>query len=179
MLSATHLVGFGDRRRAADGATYRFLILSIEEVTGTNNRVRTQDIEWWDGSSWQPTSKMTSATAPSPQEVAVDHAINGGNVGWNAYAGNSNEWVPNANASGSTLSPAPYITLDLGSGNEINPTKVRITPGANAPQAFTCYGSNDTTNALSSPSTATKTQLHQETGLSSGWTSGTAREFTF
>lgn len=165
------------------GAGYRYLLLEIVAVATNSFDVQIRDMDWWDPatSEWKPIAAMTTNSAPSPL-VAFATENSAGNDYFEAY--------DNDNASGSvystsqtpapTFSPAVWHSLDVGAGNEFSPTKFRLSPQDvnRAPQAFTCYGSNDA-NSMSTPSSATKTTLNTQTGLTTGWTAGTYREFTF
>lgn len=72
------------------------------------------------GSTWLPSSAMTTNSAPSPLVASADSEFSGLFQAWQAFDNNtSTRWT-------STNTSMPHhITIDLGAGNEITPNKVR------------------------------------------------------
>lgn len=170
---------------AAVVGPFRYLIF-INETNTAGIRIR--ELGWYDGSSWLPSSTMTSDSAPSPLQV-VYSSFNTF-PGWQAYdndTGGTSHWFSN------NTGDKP-IVLDLGAGNEITPTRIRIapyysSPTPEAPEDFSCYGSNDSDCFGSGPGVdsdiatdiagATTTLLGSFSPGTSGWTTPNYREFTF
>lgn len=124
-------------------SSYRFL--RIEGLATVQNESTIVELTWLENDSEYPTPKLTSTT--SYQATASTENSNA----WRAYDGTTNGWYVGFNY------PATN-TIDLGTGNEISPTGIKIK--ANAPNRgfkdFNIYGSNDNKNW---------DLLHAETGL--------------
>ena len=181
-LALTQLIGFGARRAAAGGG-YRYLALQLTSSSdATYARIR--EIEWGVGGTYHPATKMTSATAPSPQKVYRSSELT--YVAWKAYDGVSDTGSSSSHWLVADTSPR-VIIIDFGSGNLILPSTVRMKPYGDSPNtenwlAFSAYGSNDTAiETIANWSTASKTLLGSfSPGDASGtWTNNTWKEFTF
>lgn len=181
-LVLTNLIGFGGKR-SGGGTTYRYLAL---QLTSSSNATyaRIREIEWGVGGTYYPTSKMTSATAPSPQKVY--RSSEASYPAWKAYDGVSDTGTSSSHWLVADTSPR-VIILDLGSGYGITPTTVRMKPYGTSPNtdnwlAFSAYGSNDTAiETIANWSTAGKTLLGSFSPGDAGgtWTNDTWKEFTF
>ena len=110
-----------------------------------------------------PTSAMTANNAPSP---LVASASSG--TAWNAFDNNTAAAYWQLTSGGTT----GWIQLDLGAGNAIVPTAIKMAPrttGTRDTDEVSLYGSN--TGAFSGEETLIKAW----TGLAAGWTSGAYR----
>lgn len=163
------------------GGGYQYFILGFT-ACAASSRMRIGDVDYYDGSSWQPTTALTSNSGPSPLNAYASEAQNGTNVAWRAFDNNASttQWSTSqiANASGN-LSGTVYLVVDVGSANAFTPTQYRIAPYnvANYPRTWTLWGSTDGTS-LTDPAAATKVELDSQTGLTSGWATATFRTFT-
>ena len=121
MLQLNQLIGFGGRSQIT---AYRYFRLTIDKIktTGTTG----QPIYAWDlfdGTSWVATN-MTSNTAPSP---LVASCIDGSANAWRLHDGSLATFHQVAgNYVSQVKSPSDWHKIDLGSGNEITPTKIRV-----------------------------------------------------
>lgn len=146
--------------------TYRHLRLSL--LTPGIDLYELYEVEWMVGAMGYPTANMTGASAPSPL-VASASSANGSYPAWRAFDGSlaTRGWV---SAAGGTQ----HLTIDLGAGNGIAPTGVRMAPYdagyMRYPTAFEAQGSNDGSSW---------TTLYAASGLTTGWTHQTFRDFTF
>lgn len=157
--------------RGADAATtYRYLRLTMT-AGASGDYYELAEVQWMVSSTAYPTSSMTSNSAPSPL-VASASSTQSTYSAYLAFNGvvAARGWISN-NANPST----EWIKIDLGSGNGIAPTSIKIAPYATGgynryPTAFSCEGSNDNT---------TFTTLYSTSGVTTGWSNQTFREFTF
>ncbi|MRX46897.1 Ig-like domain-containing protein [Pedobacter puniceum] len=111
---------------------YRYL--RLRGLSAVELDITIQDITWLTGTTAHPTNKLTSDNGTVVANVGTN--------AWKAYdTGLTTGWAIAQNF------PA-QITIDLGSGNEINPTAIRIDASAanRAFSAFECLGSNDNIN---------------------------------
>lgn len=160
MLRVNHLTGF-NRRRAGGATTYRYLRLVVTNTHGATY-AGFYEIEYSPdaGTTWYPTSDMTSNTAPSPLVASVSNALSPF-LAWRAYDGSSAS-TTNLWSTDSGFSAGAYSTIDLGSGNGITPNRCRVTnynAGGVAdysPTEIKIYGSN--TGAFSGEETLISTQ---------------------
>lgn len=122
--------------------TYRYFRLDVSGSDG-GTRVRVGDLEIVAGGVDYPTSAMTSNTAPSPL-VASASSEDSPRDAWRAFNKTTGgdpeeEWW-------STAGAPQWVQIDLGSGNEIAPSSIKLTaPAANtqhAPSDFTLEASN-------------------------------------
>jgi hypothetical protein len=109
--------------------------------------LRVLEMQLFDGATQYPTSPMTTNTAPSPLVASASGSLTGfGDLDpWNAFnhSLSGNQWMGDGGA-------APrYLQIDLGSGNEIVPTSLKIAPdgavftgGGYYLTAFSLAGSN-------------------------------------
>jgi hypothetical protein len=127
-----------------NAAAYRYL--RLRGLSAVQLDVTIQDISWMVGSSLYPTPRLATDNGTVTATVGTN--------AWKAYdAGTTTGWTVG-------LSFPAQITIDLGVGNEINPTGIRLDASAanRGFASFECYGSNDNSNW---------TLLHSESGLTS------------
>jgi hypothetical protein len=145
--------------------TYRYLKLTANARTDMD--VYYNEIEWMVDSTPYPTVKLADS---SPTVTATLAGIANWAADWKAFDGNTGTaWVP-INDTGIGY---PYsITLDLGAGNEIYPTAIKIGVGykGRSLSAFTCEGSNDNSNWVNLLTVTGKTK--------DDWTSDVLNSFT-
>lgn len=129
---------------ASSGTTYRYLRVVITNTHGgTYAGFRELDFSADGGSTWLPSSSMTSNSAPSPLVASASSEFSSSFAAWYAFNGNTaDDWSTAASASANA-----WITLDLGSGNGINPNAMRYTiynsAGNNySPTEVKLYGSD-------------------------------------
>lgn len=167
MLNVNQLTGFGVAEAAAAG--YRYLRLYVS--TSNSFIISIGEINWVTGGTDYPTQTMTSNTAPSPLVASANSEYSPSTQAWNAMDNvNSTYWE-----NGWYVFPC-WHTIDLGSGNAINPTAIVITPINGTSYlitAFSCYGSN--TGAFAGE----EVFLGSFSPGASGWTALTRRTFTF
>lgn len=162
-LGITQLSGFAVSSSGAS-PTYRYLRIDITD-TGSSGFVGIREIKWFVGAAEHPSSAMTSNSAPSPLVASASDETNGS--AYQAYDDSTPDWVT-ANTSG-----VGWIQIDLGDGNGINPTSVKITPTADAdraPKDFTIEGSS--TGSFSGEETVLKTVTGET------WTATTEETFS-
>ena len=164
-LSVTQLIGFAAEPPAS--VTYRYLRLTITANVGGANLDTIYEVDYSadSGSTWLPSSIMTGDSAPSPLVASAD-SITGGFPAYYAFDNSgATRW-----ASANTAHPH-YIQIDLGSGNGINPNRIRIkifnSGGDYTPKDFTVKGSNMGSFA------GEEVTLKTVTGASSGGADGT------
>lgn len=164
-LSVTQLIGFAAEPPAS--VTYRYLRLTITANVGGFNLDTIYEVDYSadSGSTWLPSSTMTGDSAPSPLVASADSTTGG----FEAYKAFDNSGATRW-ASANTAHPH-YIQIDLGSGNGINPNRIRIkilnSGGDYTPKDFTVKGSN--TGSFAGEEVTLKTV----TGASSGGADGT------
>lgn len=115
------------------GDAYRYLKLTGHSKV--QNGVQMERIDWLVGSDTYPNPRITNATSSTVSSQPYKQ------YAWHAYNNNGQAWAP--------LDDVPAsITIDLGIGNEIAPTGIKL--DASHTQrgfgSFTCYGSNDGVN---------------------------------
>lgn len=152
---------------SVSSTTYRYLRLTITATVGATSADTLYELDYSadGGSTWLPSSAMTGDSAPSPLVASAD-SVTGGFPAYYAFDNNAGtRW-----ASGGGAHPH-YIQIDLGSGNGINPNRVRIkifNSGTDyTPKDFTIKGSN--TGSFAGEEVTLKTV----TGASSGGADGT------
>jgi hypothetical protein len=175
-LKVNVLVGFGAGTAAA-AATYRYFRVEVTKTIDSNKEMQCVEYDISDdgGSTWYPTQTMTSNTAPSPLVASASDEGYSGQRPFNAF---DNDTATNSHftsrAEISAGSPA-WLQIDLGAGNGIAPDRFRFNPqdtnSDSCPEDFTLEASN--TGSWSGEETV----LLTETGLTSGWSAGTYREF--
>ncbi len=146
------------------GTAFRYFRLEVTDTNTASNNVTINELEIYGRATAYPASDMTSDTLPSP---LVASASSGSNP-FNAFDGN------NAAGWAATSDSNEYIQIDLGTGQGIVPTALKIVPddaSLTSPKNFALKGSN--TGAFSGE----ETTLYTGTNVTSGWTAETAREF--
>ena len=132
------------RFNTAVRTSYRYLILEVNTLSGGGVNTAIREIEYSAdaGSTWLPSSNMTSNTAPSPLVASAIAEFDSSTRAWEAFngdAGSTSFWRSTSNAD-------QWITIDLGSGNEIAPNRIRITNMRSLINSslgsFKVYGSN-------------------------------------
>ena len=87
--------------------------------------VRVQELQFFDGATQYPAVPMTTNTAPSPLVASSSGALTGfGDLDpWNAFNHSTagNQWMGDGTIS-------KYLQIDLGSGNSMAPTSVKVAP---------------------------------------------------
>ena len=140
---------------------YRYLKINGTATTdGPGGSYR--EIKWFVDTTDYPAAAMTANDAPSPLVVSANEEDSG--AAYLAYDNSSAHWD-------TTTSLPSYIKLDLGAGNEIEPTSVKLTAGAAYNRVFlnfTLEGSNDD---------SAWDVLKTVTG-ESGWSNGLERTYT-
>lgn len=101
---------------------YRYLRFTITANAAAANLGILWDLDYSadGGSTWLPSSAMTTNSAPSPLVASADSEFSGSFQAWQAFDNDTNTRWTSAN----TAMPH-HVTIDLGSGNEIQPNKVR------------------------------------------------------
>ena len=138
--------------------------------------VRVLEMQLFDGATQYPASPMTTNTAPSPLVASSSGALTGfGDLEpWNAFNHSlaGNQWMGNGTVS-------KYLQIDLGAGNEIAPTSLKIAPdgavntgGGYYITAFSLLGSNTGMFAGEEVTYLTVTGLVQ-----GDWTASTLKTF--
>lgn len=119
-LAVTQLVGFGAGQQVAQ--TYRYLRLTITANVAAAGLCPLWELDYSAdaGSTWLPSSAMTTNSAPSPLVASADSEFSGSFQAWQAFDNNtSTRWT-----SSNTAMPH-WIQIDFGSGNGIAPNRVR------------------------------------------------------
>lgn len=153
---------------ASAGTTYRYLRLYMTASGGSTYELT--EVEWMVGATAYPTSDMTSNTAPSPLVASASSDAGAPYLPYVAFNGTvaARGWI-------SAVGGTQWLKVDLGSGNGITPTGIKISPYATGgynsyPTAFEAQGSNNDSSW---------TTLYTASGLTTGWTHYTLRTFTF
>jgi hypothetical protein len=154
----------------------RYLRLNVSALNG-DGYVEITDLLFMVGGTTYPTVNMTSDTAPSPLVASASGVLSAGYAAFYAFStaidssGSSNSrWHSNGPVS------SAWIQIDLGAGNGIAPTGVQITPNivnSRSPQAFQVLGS--ATGAFAGE----QVEYFSVSGLTTGWTGGVARTFSW
>lgn len=146
MLRINHLTGFG--WPAARGL-YRFLRLSFDTSNGTDNgdfAVNLEEVIYLVGATEYPTSAMTDFALPTPLVASArDYAVS--QEPWEVFdqtSGTGSRWWPADSATSGVYPHTEWVQIDLGEGNEITPTGVRIstTNNSRTPKHFDIHGSD-------------------------------------
>lgn len=123
---------------AAGRQTYRFLRFTITQ-TSTNDYAGMYELDYSadGGSTWLPSSTMTSNSAPSPLVASASQEFSAPT--YSAFVAfdnnNSTRWT----SSGTGM--PQHITIDFGSGNGISPNRIRWrTFNAGSPNASVIAG---------------------------------------
>ena len=155
-------------------ATYRYLRLrATASLNGSYYAIK--ELQYMVGATAYPTSAMTAASAPSPLVATESSSYAGVYPGWHCFDQNvpiPNHWLSNGYGT-------QWVSLDLGAGNGITPTAVKITapdgsagdPANECPTAFTILGSN--TGSFAGE------EVTLYTGSQSGWGTDETRTLTF
>ena len=146
---------------ASNATAFRYLRFQIDGDNGGD--IYIYELEWMVGATAYPTTKATSGSH------ANITAPTSGYPGWRSYDGLnnvSNMWVP-----ADRIYPI-ILTLDLGSGSEINPTAIHVSNDRyHTISGFKCMGSNDNSNWY---------LLFEKSGIpATDWVTGTLTNFTF
>lgn len=152
----------------------RYLRVNVTALNG-DGYLEMADVRFYVGATTYPTVNMTSDTAPSPLVASTNSNIVPGTT--DAYtAFDSSPTVSRWHSN----NPAPpiWLQIDLGAGNEIAPTGIHIIPlfggGFNrTPSAFEVLGSN--TGSFSGE----QTTFYSVSGLTTGWSAGVQRTFSW
>jgi chitodextrinase len=142
--------------------------------TGT---LRVSEFEIMVGATAHPTSDMTDASTPSPLVASANSELSGGGFeAWRAFEGTvldaGGRWLSD------NVAPPIWLKIDLGAGNEIEPTAYKIAPdsgagGGNVLTSWTFEGSN--TGAFAGEQTVLDTQINR---YYESWTGGVLETFT-
>ena len=144
---------------------YRYFRLYIDKVqTSLSSILALYTWDLYDGTTWRAVN-MTSNTAPSPLVASM---INSSADAWKLHDGNNATQAVGSNPYSSQVkSPPDWHQLDVGSGNEFLPTKIRIawynTGGYDLTgEDFNLKGSNDGSSwTLIKSWTGQASQTHQ------------------
>jgi hypothetical protein len=144
---------------------YRYLRITVTaNVDSSYADIR--EMKWFVDTTDYPTEAMTANDAPSPLVASArGEALGGGGEAYRAYDNGTVIW---ADDQGSLPS---WLKIDLGAGNEIDPTSCKITGSAGynrSPIDFLLEGSNDDSDW---------TTL-KDVSSESGWSSGEERTYT-
>ena len=126
---------------SASAVAYRFLRINVTANNGSVGR-SIFELEYLVDSTAYPTSNMTGASAPSPL-VASASSDDGSNAAWEAFDGavsGPSRWSTSDGASFPI-----WLQIDLGDGNEIIPTGLKLynhNAAQQMPKTFTILGSN-------------------------------------
>jgi len=127
---------------------FRYLKLTVNAHNNASYAPYFLEIEWMDGATSYPTTKLTSSSNANGT-ASVSASANDGNQLWKAFDGTYNEnwcWssIPD------NFSAFPYsITLDLGAGNAIYPTALKLGMASwngRGIQSYSLDGSNNNTS---------------------------------
>lgn len=122
-LAVTQLVGFGASQQTEN--TYRYLRFTITSTAGATAIAILWELDYSadGGSTWLPSTTMTSNSGPSPLVASADSEFSSSYLAYKAFdnsdAGDTNRWT-----SANTAMPH-WIQIDLGAGNGILPNRVR------------------------------------------------------
>jgi chitodextrinase len=147
--------------------TYRYLKLTVNAHNNENYGPTFTELEWLDGATAYPSPKMSWSTTNSTATVSASIADAGGSQLWKAFDGGYDEgWAFYPVADGA-FSAFPYsITIDLGAGNGIYPTSLKLgmaSWGGRGIQSYSLDGSNNNstwTNLKSVTATPTSSNLN-------------------
>lgn len=159
-------------------AAFRYFRLNITSwaaggAPGTSGETRVSELQLFDASDVKyPASNMTGNSAPSPLVASASSSFGGGFEAHKAFDGiasDSNRWI-------SSGAGAQWVQIDLGDGNAIDISKIKIAPDSAVTSgyyivAFHLAGSN--TGLFSGEEVG----LISESGLTSGWANNTLRTF--
>ncbi len=145
--------------------------------SGSGTDVRVAEWNIFDvGDTEYPTPDMTGASAPTPL-VATGSDFGSGLPPWKAFdggVGNSARWISD------TLGGTKWIQIDLGSGNSALPTYTKITPdsavGVGGGYFILDFKIEGSATGLFS---GEQQLFFSITGLTTGWTAVTPRQFNF
>lgn len=152
---------------AGGAEAFRYFRLNCSDNNGNGSFTQVGELQIMVGATAYPTVDMTGPSAPSPLVASANEDSNG--VAWGAF---------------NTVTTAPWIAIgvggwlkiDLGSGNEIVATSVKVSAGAfdtnRQVKDFTIEGSN--TGSFGGEETV----LTTVTGAT-GWSANEEREFVF
>ena len=128
---------------AAGGGVYRYLRFHQTANVGASNIASLWEIDYSadEGTTYVPTSAMTSNSAPSPLVASADMAA-ASEPAYKAF-----DSLTSGFSWKTTNDPHPHwLTIDLGPGNEIAPNRVRFVTSNDGndftPKDFTIQGSN-------------------------------------
>jgi len=146
--------------------TYRYLKLTVNAHNNENYGPNFTELEWMDGTTSYPTTKMDFSPTNGTATVSASLATDAGNL-WKAFDGGYDEGWSYSPVADGAFTAFPYsITLDLGDGNGILPTTLNLgmaSWGGRGIQTYSLDGSNDDlnwTNLKSVTSTPTSTGLN-------------------
>lgn len=130
--------------------TYRYLKLTINAHNNAGYGPTFTELEWMDGTTSYPTPKLSFSNTNSTATVSATIADAGQSQVWKAFDGVYNEsWAYSPVADGA-FTGFPYsITLDLGAGNAIYPTALKLGMASwngRGIQTYSLDGSNNNTN---------------------------------
>lgn len=164
-LRVTELIGFG----SGSALDFRYFRLNIT-ATESGTDVSVGELKIFVDVTENPTSNMTTNTAPSPL-VASASAENSPQLAFAAFDGTDDSGDKNWSAG---AGPTQWLKIDLGAGNGIEPNSFKITARTgdqtHTPKTFTFEGSN--TGSFGGEETVLKTVTNE-----SAWSAGEERTY--
>lgn len=112
---------------AASTPTYRYLKLTVNAHNDENYGPFFTELEWMDGTTSYPTPKMSWKPTNEIATVSASIADAGESQLWKAFDGGYNEGWAYSPVIDGAFTGFPYsITIDLGAGNAIYPTTLKL-----------------------------------------------------
>jgi uncharacterized protein YjdB/lysophospholipase L1-like esterase len=128
---------------------FRYLKLTVNAHNNASYAPYFLELEWMDGATSYPTTKMSFSTTNGTASVSASLATDAGSL-WKAFDGGYNEGWSYSPVADGAFSGFPYsITLDLGVGIGIYPTALKLGMASwngRGIQSYSLDGSNNNTS---------------------------------